>query len=148
MIRRFNLDDVSKIVKLENELLGTTLGESYLNDAYTNPFNYIYVYELDNEIIGYISYSFDGDIAEMLNFCVDKTKQNKGIGTELLTYTIDEFERLNGSSIILEVNSQNINAIKLYEKMGFKQISVRKAYYSDGNDAKVLQRLLKGVIGC
>lgn len=148
MIRNFELNDIAKIVNLENELLGTTLGESYLKDAYTNPFNYIYVYEIDNEIVGYISYSFDSDIAEMLNFCVDGSKQNKGIGTELLKYTINEFESLNGSSIILEVNSQNSKAIKLYEKMGFKQISIRKAYYSDGNDAKVLQRLLKGVIGC
>lgn len=146
MIRRFNLLDIKRIVELENKMLGTTLGESYLNDAYTNSFNYIYVYENDNEIVGYISYSFDGDIAEMLNFCVDRNMQNKGIGTKLLSYTISEFESLNGSSIILEVNSQNNNAIKIYQKMGFKQISKRKAYYSDGNDALVLQRLLKEVI--
>ena len=148
MIRKFELADIAKIIDLENELLGTTLGESYLNDAYTNPFNYIYVYEMDNEIVGYISYSFDEEIAEMLNFCVDGSKQNKGIGTDLLNYTIAEFEALNGSSIILEVNSVNNKAIKLYEKMGFKQISKRKAYYSDGNDALVLQKLLKGVIWC
>ncbi len=146
MIRRFNLEDISKIVKLEQELLGTTLGESYLNDAYNNPFNYIYVYELDEKIVGYISYTFDEEIAEMLNFCVDKAMHNNGIGTSLLNYSINEFENLKGSSVILEVNSQNINAIKLYQKMGFKQISKRKAYYSDGNDALVLQKLLKGVI--
>ena len=62
--------------------------------------------------------------------------------------SIAEFESLKGSSIILEVNSQNYNAIKLYEKQGFKQISKRKAYYSDGNDALVLQKLLEGVIWC
>lgn len=146
MIRKFNLDDISSIIKLEQELLGTTLGENYLNDAYTNPFNYIYVYELDNEIVGYISYTFDEEIAEMLNFCVDKSVQNKGIGTSLLNYSINEFESLKGASIILEVNSQNLNAIKLYKKFGFKQISKRKAYYSDGNDALVLQKLLEGVV--
>ena len=128
MIRKFCLDDITKIIKLEQELLGTTLGENYLKDAYTNPFNYIYIYEMNGEIVGYISYTFDEEIAEMLNFCVDKTMQNKGIGTELLNHSINEFENLKGSSIILEVNSQNNNAIKLYQKMGFKQISKRKAY--------------------
>ena len=146
MIRKFNLDDISNIIELELELLGTTLGETYLKDAYTNPFNYVYVYELNGKIVGYISYTFDEEIAEMLNFCVDKSMQNKGIGTSLLNYSIAEFESLKGSSIILEVNSQNYNAIKLYEKQGFKQISKRKAYYSDGNDALVLQKLLEGVI--
>lgn len=146
MIRKFNLNDIDKIIELEKDTLGTTLGETYLKDAYTNQFNYIYVYELNFNIVGYISYTFDEEIAEMLNFCVDKSMQNKGIGTKLLNYTIKEFENLKGSSIILEVNSINDNAIKLYKKMGFKQISKRKAYYSDGNDALVLQKLLEGVI--
>ena len=146
MIRKFNLDDIPYIIKLEEKMLGTTLGEIYLKDAYTNPFNYIYVYEIDGVVVGYISYTFDEEIAEMLNFCVDDTMQNKGIGTQLLKYSIEEFRTKNGSSIILEVNSKNSNAINLYQKNGFKQISKRKAYYSDGNDALVLQKLLEGVI--
>ena len=56
MIRKFNLDDISNIIELELELLGTTLGETYLKDAYTNPFNYVYVYELNGKIVVYKLY--------------------------------------------------------------------------------------------
>ena len=68
MIRRFKLSDIESIIRLEKKLLGTTLGDSYFKMAYENEFNYIYVYEDESDVIGYISFSFDGDIAEMLNF--------------------------------------------------------------------------------
>ncbi len=35
--------------------------------------------------------------------------------------------------INLEVNSNNIKAINLYKKFGFKQVGNRKNYYSDGD---------------
>ena len=41
--------------------------------------------------------------------------------------------------IFLEVRPTNSSAIKLYEKLGFENISVRKKYYSDGEDAMVFK---------
>jgi ribosomal-protein-alanine N-acetyltransferase len=142
MIRCFNLGDIESIIELERKLLGTTLGESYFKMAYDNEFNYIYVYEQNNNIIGYVSFSVDGEIAEMLNFCVDEKHQGKGIGKALYLNAEEEFKNKNASSVILEVNRINHNAINVYTKLGFKEISIRKGYYSDGNDALVLQKLL------
>ena len=40
---------------------------------------------------------------------------------------------------VLEVRTSNNSAIKLYEKIGFKTLRVRKKYYSDtGEDAYVM----------
>ena len=142
MIRYFNVNDVSQIIELERELLGTTLGESYFEMACGNDFNYIYVYEQNNKVVGYISFTFDGEIAEMLNFCVDKLYQGKWIGKALYLHAEEEFISEGAGSVILEVNRTNINAINVYTRLGFKEISVRKGYYSDGNDALVLQKLL------
>ncbi|MBO5711863.1 MAG: ribosomal protein S18-alanine N-acetyltransferase [Acholeplasmatales bacterium] len=142
MIRYFNASDVKRIIELEKKLLGTTLGESYFEMACGNEFNYIYVYEKQGEVVGYISFTFDGEIAEMLNFCVDEKEQGKGIGKKLYLHAEEEFKNKNASSVILEVNRTNHNAINVYTKIGFKEISIRKGYYSDGNDALVLQKLL------
>ena len=43
MIRRINYDDVSKIVELENNTLGTTLGEKMLEMAVRSPMAYYYI---------------------------------------------------------------------------------------------------------
>ena len=142
MIRYFSVNDVSRIIELEKKLLGTTLGETYFEMACGNEFNYIYVSEIDGLVVGYISFTFDGEIAEMLNFCVDEAYQNQGIGKALYLHAEKEFIDQNASSVILEVNRINNKAIKVYSNLGFKEISIRKGYYKDGNDALVLQKLL------
>ncbi len=141
MIRRYQECDIDAIVDLELKTLNTTLGKDMLKNELDNPFSYIFVYTVENNIVGYISYSFDGDIAEMLNFCVDTNMQGQGIGKELLEYTFNIFKDLSANSSILEVRESNYKAISLYNKFGYKKISVRKAYYSNGENALVLQKL-------
>ena len=139
MIRRINYDDVSKIVELENNTLGTTLGEKMLEMAVRSPMAYYYAYLENNNLLGYISTMFDGDVIEILNFCVDKNYQHNGIGTKLISYVLSYLNTKGAKSSILEVRESNKNAISLYEKIGYKQISIRKNYYSNGENAKVLE---------
>jgi ribosomal-protein-alanine N-acetyltransferase len=40
----------------------------------------------------------------------------------------------------LEVRKSNTAAIGLYERFNFKRIHIRKKYYSDGEDAIIMQR--------
>lgn len=140
MIRAYNSSDIDRIVALELSTLGTTLGREMLEDSLNNPFSYIYLYEEDNKILGYISFSFDGDIAEMLNFSVDKDYQKRGIGSRLLSYMLDLFASKGAKSSILEVRDSNIRAISLYNKFGYTLIHKRKGYYSNGEDALVLEK--------
>ena len=39
-----------------------------------------------------------------------------------------------------EVNEKNINAIKLYEKFGFKKIGLRKKYYNNIDNAILMKK--------
>jgi RimJ/RimL family protein N-acetyltransferase len=53
--------------------------------------------------------------------------QGKGIGSELLKLTLDNAFKISGlRQINLGVIATNLNAIKLYEKMGFKPYGVEK----------------------
>nr|WP_292381544.1 GNAT family N-acetyltransferase [Methanosarcina sp. UBA289] len=52
---------------------------------------------------------------------IDKNYRRKNYGEKLLKESIKEM-KLNGiSSILLYVNTKNLPAIRLYEKMGFKR---------------------------
>ena len=53
---------------------------------------------------------------------------------------IEKLLHLNPSTeVFLEVSSRNHKAICLYKKIGFKEVGLRKGYYPDGSDAKVLR---------
>ena len=133
MIRLYNKKDIQSIVALEMDTLGTTLGSEMLEDNLSNSMSHFYVYEDKNEIIGYISISFDGEQGEILNFCVNKGYQH----TKLLAYAMNILHSKGAKSFILEVRESNIGAISLYEKFGFKRISLRKNYYSNNENALV-----------
>ncbi len=139
MLRQMKESDIDSIVNLENNTLGETLGHDMLHDILNNPIMKAYCYEDNNKVLGYISVSFDGNVLEILNFCVDINYQNKKIGKKLLNYAIVNNYKLGCKSVILEVRKDNLRAIHLYESFGFKNIYVRKNYYKDLVDALVYE---------
>jgi len=64
----------------------------------------------------------------------EKEFQDRGYGTEATALTIDYgFNALNLASIFLRVHEFNKRAIRVYEKIGFKRIGVRRrAYFLGG----------------
>lgn len=69
--------------------------------------------------------------------------RNKKIGDLLVKKIIDISSSKGCDNITLEVKTNNEPAIKLYKNNGFKIISVRKKYYSNGTiDAYLMQRKL------
>lgn len=140
MIRRYNLEDIKQIVDIEMATLNTTLGEEMFINNYQNPFSYCFVFE-EVDIKGYISVFFDQENLEILNFCVQKQYQGQGVGKTLLAYILDYFKTEGAKSAVLEVRESNLRAINLYENFRFKKIGIRKAYYSNSENALVMQKL-------
>lgn len=99
---------------------------------------------LDNSIlIGYVFISKVLDEVEIYQICISKIYQNNGYGKILLDDLFELLEIEKVKKIFLEVRKSNINAIKLYEKSLFKQISVRKNYYEDNlEDALIYEKEL------
>ena len=42
---------------------------------------------------------------------------------------------------MLEVNEKNVKALKLYEKIGFERISIRKNYYGKNENAMIMMKI-------
>lgn len=139
IIRRYNEKDIPSIISLEEEAFSHSLGYDFLHAYLSNMLAYIYVLEEDNNIIGYISTTFDGDVIEIMNFCIKKEKRRMGYATKLINHVFNELKGLGAKSSFLEVRNSNNSAINLYTKLGFKKINTRYQYYSDGEDALVLQ---------
>lgn len=102
----------------------------------TNAFNHVLAYREDNVIIGFLDYSVMYERAEINYIFVKEKYRNKKIGSLLLD---DMIKKIGDKELSLEVNVENINAIKLYKKFEFQIVSIRKGYY-DGIDAYLMVR--------
>ncbi len=100
-------------------------------DLLENPFSRYLGYYLDGKLIGYLNYYVIYNRLEIANFRVLDEYQRRGIGTELLSFLINKYPKVD--NITLEVREDNIKAINLYKKMGFKQVAIRNNYYCEVN---------------
>jgi len=129
-IRKSNSSDLENIKKIEKDNYGYILTEELNNDNLHTHF----VME-DNDFIGYISLWHDENKAQIESIIVNK--KNEGYGQILFKYALDY---LAGYVITLEVRKSNSIAIHIYEKYGFKTVTVRKNYYSNNEDALLMLR--------
>ena len=136
MIRVASNQDINRI----NEI-GLLIKEDFekvfnIKEELQKDYVQIYVYEEDNNILGFLHTEYHFEITDIVNIAVDINNQNKGIGYELVNYLINNTQ---SEKIMLEVRESNTNAISLYTKCGFKEIHRRKNYYGN-EDAIIMER--------
>ena len=81
------------------------------------------------KIIGFTVLQKVVDELHLLNVCVRQQFQGKGMGEFILNSIVDYAQDSSFSIIVLEVRASNSRAQKLYSKVGFNEMSVRKDYY-------------------
>lgn len=123
MIKEINKDNVDLI----DDIL--ILKKDFLSSLNANPFAKFVVYIENGKVVGYIYYSDIYDRIEINQIEVLNDYRRKGYALKLMNYLLE----LN-KPISLEVRCDNIAALSLYEKVGFKKVSERRGYY-DGVDA-------------
>ena len=107
----------------------------------TNPYLKIITYVEKDKIIGFLLYSLIYDRIEIEQFEVITKERRKGIGDKLLNYLVEKYQDNNIKNITLEVKEDNIAAINLYKKYGFKKVSTREKYY-DGINGILMEKTL------
>ena len=83
-----------------------------------------------DQLIGYLIAVVATSSAELLNIGIDSRYQRKGHATMLLAHLFGELIDKGVSEVFLEVRISNKIAIAFYKSQGFKQISLRKNYYT------------------
>ena len=109
-----------------------------LRNDFSNPNSTYIIAKIDDEIVGFAGFLKICDEANIMNIVTKVDKRHLGIGSKLMQALIDEAKKQNLTSITLEVNDKNFQAIKLYEKFGFKRIGLRKKYYNNTDDAIIM----------
>ncbi len=104
----------------------------------------IFFVSLNRPLDGYLIARKTLDEYEVLTLATDINKRRRGIGTLLLTKLINLAKKDKVFRIILEVSENNIAAVSMYQKLGFKKISKRKNYYNNSegfSDAHIMEKI-------
>lgn len=131
-------EDIEFLVKLDAANLSSAWKPSQFEQELNNPYSQILVLtddETDEMRVGYVVFWTLPDEIHLLNIAVDLDWRGLGLGKKLMSVVINEAHRKILKQIFLEVRSGNQAARGLYQKLGFKELPIKKKYYSDGEDA-------------
>ncbi len=98
----------------------------------------VYSYMSGEKTLGYLEIRNVDNVIDIMNLYVNEEERHKGIATALMNEVIEKEEY---SRIMLEVNENNNEALRLYNKLGFKEISLRERYY--GEDTAIIMEKVK-----
>ena len=138
MIKKLTINDVDyieQIFNLEKDIFKNSAFSKESTENLVKADNsFIYVYLTDKKICGYLMVLDSIDVYEILAIATVEEYRNKGIAQELLN-------KIKTKDIFLEVRKSNEKAINFYKKNNFKQISIRKGYYSDPTEDAIIMKM-------
>ena len=141
-VKSLNKSSVKEILALYNGNFNDGWTESMLNSGFDGGrLKALGVYDCD-KLIGLITFSLSLDDADIEGVVVDRLYRKKGIGALLMQSAHEFILESKIKTVLLEVRESNISAISLYKKFGYEQISLRKKYYDDGENALVFKKEL------
>ena len=98
----------------------------------------VYNYMDNDKVLGYLEIRLVDGVIDIMNIFVNEENRKQGIATSLME---EMFKNEEYSRIMLEVNEHNDEAIRLYNKLGFKEISLRDRYY--GEDTAIIMEKVR-----
>lgn len=103
-----------------------------ITEQLKNGYQYFFVSNVSGKKIGFLAfYPREKDIY-LSKMYLHKDQRGKGIAKEMFQFVIEQIQGYGFSSIVLNVNKNNIIAITAYEKMGFRKIRAEKNYIGNG----------------
>ena len=130
--------DLARILQIEKRAFPNSAWSKEMihNELLEKSDRKTWVIESKKELIGYCMIQFGPEEVHLINMAVEPLFQNMGLGRKLLHHFLDT--NAPNTSIFLEVKRGNFSAINLYLNAGFEEITIRKKYYTEGEDAIIM----------
>lgn len=134
--------DLERVVRIERAAYPYPWSMGNFRDCLQAGYS-CWVAELDGELMAYSVLMVVASEGHVLNCCVSPPWQGLGYGRMLMLQVIDTARSHGVDSIYLEVRPSNLAALRLYQKLGFEGIALRRAYYpaDQGREDALVMRL-------
>jgi len=126
------LADIAAVTAIENQAHSHPWSEKlFLSNFGQRYFNHALL--LNDTVIGYFVASAVAGEVTLMNIAISPEQQGQGAGQYLMLFLLDNARQSNQLEIWLEVHASNQQALNLYQKLGFVEVDIRKAYYPAEN---------------
>ena len=140
MIKNLSLADEEAFYKLVLLLKKKFTSLYNFEEILSSSYPQIWGYFIENELVGFVHLSISFESVDIVNIVVNPSFRRRGIASILMENILNIYP--NCEQLFLEVRVDNLPAINLYNKLGFREINRRKNYYGDV-DALVMERNIK-----
>lgn len=150
-IRPFRPEDLEEVERINRVFLPENYPGYFFIENYRRfPNSFLVAESADGKVVGYVMcrvesyYVRDYTIllGHVLSIAVSRKHRRKGIGRALMEGAEAGLRGYGSDAVYLEVRLSNAPAIKLYEVMGYEKIGIIPSYYSDGEDAYLMYKML------
>lgn len=141
--RRLETRDLAAVEEIERRAYPTPWSRSMFAGELAKPSS-ICIGAFESKtgaIVGYLIISRYVDAWHVMNLAVAPAHRRRGIASALLERLFELTAGESDRGYTLEVRVSNDEAIRLYERMGFRSRGVRRSYYTDNReDALIMWR--------
>ncbi|MEN1935927.1 GNAT family N-acetyltransferase [Paenibacillus sp. 102] len=138
-IRKATANDIEALCSLTKELKGSDISHADMQNRLQfiemSPFDFLYVYEEDNEIFGFLGFRIRENLEDITRYgeisiiSVDSTARRKGIGQILMKYAEQLAKEHNCIGTWLVSGTQRTEAHPFYKKLGYEVNGYRFVKY-------------------
>ncbi len=136
------LEDIEKVRELEKKTL-SAWSKDHLKDELQQPtgFQFVVSNKKTERILAVIFGRIVVDEAEILKLSVAEFARNRGLGYQLLDFSVKYCGTRGVKNCFLELRASNEVAQRLYEKRGFVTVGTRKDYYEGPAEDAILMQI-------
>ena len=145
VLREMTWHDVPALAALEPALFADDAWseQTWWAELAARPRRCYVVGERAGVVVGYAGVDRRGEVADVMTIAVVPEAQGHGLGSLLMDWLIEAARAGGAEHLMLEVRADNAAAQRLYSKMGFVMLTVRRRYYQPGDvDAHIMRRHL------
>src|SRR4051812_17376634 len=89
------------------------------------------VAEHSERVVGFMIYEMHRNRLHVLNFAVNPEFSRRGVGEQMVRKLVSKLTPQRRSRIMLEVRETNLAAQLFFKQLGFRAISLLRAFYED-----------------
>lgn len=130
IIREMQSSDIPIILEIEKESFSSPWNEEAFQNELSNPMTHYYVWEENGQAVGYIGFWKVFEEAHITNIAFALSERGQGKGTRLIAHVMEQAKSMGILAMTLEVRESNEIARKVYQKNGFREVGIRKDYYT------------------
>lgn len=141
IIRKMREEDLLEVCSIEENTFSTPWKYHDFLSSMQNENNIYLVVDSETKILAYCGLWGVAGEGQINNVAVRKEFRNQKIAFFMLEELIKRGRQKELNAFTLEVRESNLNAIRLYHKLGFKNAGIRRNFYDKPKEDAIIMWL-------